>query len=121
MSNGTISAATRQAHRTGYELAIAMLREFEARPADDDLCFESVAENYEGNLLIYRERPQDNLALRFLSRLRELNDRDAEEGFAAILTDALYCRVDVSALEDVVAAGVCHLDTPSDDRPAINP
>lgn len=114
MSNETISAATRQAHRAGYELAISMLREFEAHAMDDGLSFPCAEENINGDLLIYRERAQNNLVFRFLSRLRALNDREAEEGFAAILTDRLYCRVDVSHLDGMVACGVSHLDTPNE-------
>lgn len=73
----------------GVGLAIELIRELEAEDAPHRC---ALAAQFRA-----AGAPQDNVALRYLQSLREAGP-DAQEGFAAVLTDFIACATEGTAL-----------------------
>ena len=76
------AAADLLTHADGVGLAVELIRELEAEGAPHRCAIEA--------RFRAAGAPQDNVALRYLQAMREAS-ADAQEGFAAVLTDLIAC------------------------------
>lgn len=79
--------------RAGYKLAIEMLATFDNATSQHQSSMGLQCGEFadDGSFAVYRRVPQHNVVGEYLAQLRELDSRDAEDAFAAILTDAIAC------------------------------
>jgi hypothetical protein len=83
------AAADLLTHADGVGLAIELIRELEAEDAPHRCAIEA--------RFRATGAPQDNVALRYLQALREAG-QDAQEGFAAVLSDFIASALDGATL-----------------------
>lgn len=103
----------RNSFRWGYRIADAMLREIDASDDKDKFSLNYGDHNGDGTFAVFRTKPQDNLVLRYLKRLRDLGQH-VEEGFAAMLTNVLaegICAIP-EHYEEIIA-NCLHTDVPT--------